>query len=263
MELMRTVRINTKYSLLVQLHDTYTGTAPVGTNISVMLEGINRKPLAKPEGYFVFTDLPEGTYALKVKSKFYLEENSIVTLRESDSEYHALNLSLKPAFSYPYFSGATCCLASLRTTAATHADVRVRATVLDEGCAIARLAQDVLAAGNKEVVLNKHGIIAVGDLFRIQAKEAGTAGYCRIAAINYQKNTFILASPLEHDYKRGDYFLPVMETRSDDRGEVSLYFRRYREKSFKVSLEIFIDDHVIAREVKMEEGKAYNLGVVS
>lgn len=262
MELRRLVSINTRFSLLVQLCDAYTASAPVG-DLHVALEEVSRRPLIKPDGCFVFTDLAEGTYRLKITPEYYLKEYRVITLREQGSCFPIVNISLKPTFSYPYFSGATCCLASLRKDGEKAAGIRVRGTVLDESCAMARLAQNSAAGGEISVYLNKNGIIPVGDCLQIHAKESGATEYCFIAAIDYATNSFRLSSPLQNSYRRGDCFLPVMETCSDEHGEVALYFRPYREKCFKVMLEFFLDDHVVTREVDMAEGNINNLGVVT
>jgi len=177
--------------------------------LHVALEEVPRKPLIKPDGCFVFTDLKEGTYRLKITPEYYLKEYRVITLSEQGSSFPALNISLKPTFSYPYFSGATCCLASLRKDGKKAAGIRVRGTVLQESCAMARLAQDRAAGGEINIFLNKNGIIPVGDCLQIHAKESGATEYCYIAAIDYETNSFRLSSPLQNSYRRGDYFLPV------------------------------------------------------
>ena len=262
MDFGRLISINTRFSLLLQLIDAYTASAPVG-NLHVALEGVSRRPLSKSDGCFVFTDLERGAYRLKITSQYYLKECRVITLQEQSSCFPALNIFLKPTFFYPYFSKATCCLASLRKDGEKAAGIRVRGTVLKESCAMARLAQDSGAEGETDLFLNKNGAIPVGDCMQILSKESGTTEYCRIEAINYDSSSFRLSSPLENNYRRGDCFLPVMETCSDEHGEVALYFRPYREKCFQAVLEFFIDDHVVTREVDMVEGSVHNLGLVT
>ncbi|MGZ4031386.1 MAG: hypothetical protein ACXVP2_04375, partial [Tumebacillaceae bacterium] len=64
--------------------------------------------------------------------------------------------------------------------------------------------------------------------------------------------------------------LPVVETRSDARGEVVLSFGNYRTKKFDVRIEFLSvdgvnpgdDSRVVVKEVMVEEGTMTGLGVV-
>lgn len=259
MELQRVVSIRSKLSLAVNLIDAYTGGAPVGSRTEAALTGVIRKPVRKDGGTYVFGDLAEGTYRLVVTSEHYYAEAMEVRLGEGAS---VIAMPLKPLPSYPFPAKATLLRASLRDAEGRpHGGVAAAAALTSEDCCRGRLAGDEAEKGAVELaVANITSPIRVGDAFILQGRSAKETELCEIASVSREAGRFGLASPLQFGHKRGANLMPVIRTRSDERGELVMAFPAGRMASFEAELLLETDGRRVTRQVRLDEGEMLNLG---
>lgn len=96
----------TRVSLAVALVDSYTNEQPVG-RVRVLLKELSRKGILNPSGYFLFLNVPDGIYTLRVESEHYLDEELFLSLPSSPPGNPLVNIFLQPQPSYPFPPGAT------------------------------------------------------------------------------------------------------------------------------------------------------------
>lgn len=108
----------TRVSLAVALVDNYTSVVrrdgreiilserPVG-RLRVLLKELSREGILNPSGYFLFLNIPDGVYTLRVESENYLDEELVLSLPTSPPENPLVNIFLQPRPSYPFPPGAT------------------------------------------------------------------------------------------------------------------------------------------------------------
>lgn len=264
MEYRSMVRFKTKVSLVVSPIDEFTAEPRSGGNINIFLENHPGKPIRKADGYFVFTDLPEGTYHVSVQSDVYLNEGITVDLEKINPAAPVVFLALKPNSSYPFPEGTTLIRAVLRDSKGNAIrGARVKAVVLSLSCAKAKLAQGGLKKGSREMCLvNVAGKVSVGNKFLITEKEEVRSEYCEIAGVLGEPQCFTVAEALQQDHSRGALLMPVTETRTDHKGEFVVYFRNSKAKQFDVKLEFSYENKTVISELKLAEGKMISLGVI-
>ncbi len=226
-----------------------------------MLEGNLQKPIVKSDGYYIFTGLPEGTYQTVIKSDDYIDVKTEIQLDPGNPLVH---VALSPRPSFTFNENATLIRAALRNSAGNPiAGAYIKAILLSEECARARLAQDMARAGETEVILaGFSGKICIEDTFHISERNTQESEFCSISTIIEGMRFYRLKQPLKFNHHRGALFLPVVETRSDDKGEIVIPFRNYRSKQFNVKLEFNFEGNTLFKEVSVKEGTMNYLGAV-
>nr|QNO51038.1 hypothetical protein EDLMLJLI_00031 [Methanosarcinales archaeon ANME-1 ERB6] len=100
-------RYTTRLSFAVVLLDDYSRGKPIG-RVDVSLKKRKRKPIKNLSSYYLFLDLPDGTYTVQVRSDYYFDEDSgAINPVELDPKNPVVNITLKPNPSYPFPPGAT------------------------------------------------------------------------------------------------------------------------------------------------------------
>jgi hypothetical protein len=97
----------TELSLAIELIDDFTDRQPIG-EIKVVVKEQNIQALRNRSGYHLFLapDLPEGDHKVQVRSLYYFDEKTNVTL-PLETPQSPVKIILKPKPSYPFPSGAT------------------------------------------------------------------------------------------------------------------------------------------------------------
>lgn len=260
------LNIRTSISLVICAVDDYTSRPRSGGNIAVSLRDHPRKrPVRKPGGYYIFTDLNCEKYSISVRSDVYMDLDLDLPSEKIDPGNPISYVILRPASHYPFPGGATLIRASLRDMAGQGIPgAPVRAVMVSDSCARARLSADMADNGRDSICLaNVRGGIVVGDEYLIRDKDDKNAEYCRIAGITETTKCYRLEEALKLSYPRGALVLPVYNTRSDERGEVVVYFREPCPDHFIVKLQFGHGKNLIEKELEIEGGKFFDLGVIN
>jgi hypothetical protein len=97
--------ITTKVSLAVWLIDDYTKKNPYD-DVKVTINNGEKKPIKNLSGYYIFVNLPEGTYTVNVESESYFSEKLPIDTTGRDPKNPVI-INLKPKPSYLFPSDAT------------------------------------------------------------------------------------------------------------------------------------------------------------
>jgi hypothetical protein len=260
---VRSVTIKTSFSLAVCLIDSYTSAPVLGKDHLVSIVGLNVKPIPKIGGYYVFTDLPKQLYQIEVQSKFYVQENIEVSITLLESNEPILYISLMPNAQYPFGDEATSLVALLKDDQGNPAvKVRAKATVTSLECVKAKLAQDSKTERSDKIYLAQIvGKLTIGDRFLIQGG-SGTAEYGRMVQVDEGTRCCSLEYPLQATYEKGSLLFPVIESQSDAKGELLLYFKPYRTQNFGITLEFTYGNEKLIQNVIMKQGVITSLGII-
>lgn len=98
--------IKSKVSLVLQLEDSFSGERPFG-KIDVSINYEAPRVVQNLSGHFVFLDLEEGEYRVRVKSRYYFTAFVPVNLSELDPRQPLIKVSLIPGPDYPFPAGTT------------------------------------------------------------------------------------------------------------------------------------------------------------
>lgn len=246
--------------------DDYTSRPRSGGNIVVSLrEQPRKRPVRKPGGYYIFTDLDCGMYGVAVRSDVYMDLDINIPVEEIEPVNQVTYIILKPCSHYPFLNGATLIRASVRDMMGRGIPgAGVKAVMVSDSCARARLSVDGAEKGQNNICLaNVRGGISVGDEYLIRDKDGKKTEYCLIAGTTETEKCYRLDDSLQSSYSRGAIMLPVFNTKSDDRGEVVVYFREPCPDHFKVKLQFEHEKNLTEKELDIEGGKIVDLGVIN
>ncbi len=263
MELLRSVNISTRVSLVVCLIDGFTTKQKSGGNINVLLQDCPQKPIRKSDGYYVFTNLSKDIYNIIIQSDVYIDESVAVAAEHINPAEPVVYITLKPGPAYPFPVGTTLIRGAVRASSGGAIQgAAVEAVVTSRDCARARLVRDGAKKGNREICLGDvSGIVAVGDSYQLAGKDGETAEICRVAGMEAKAQCYRLERSLQHNHQGGALLMPVVTTVTDQKGEYVLYFRNC-VKNFSVNLNINYNNNSFAKEVSLDEGVMAYLGVV-
>jgi hypothetical protein len=263
MEYASKIKLGMEVSFVVCATDGFTGRNAAGGIMDVFVRNVPVKPVRKHDGYYVFTRLPGGQYEIVVESDRYFNESIIVSTGELENKERTVFVPLMPRPSYNFPGGTTLIRSTLvdkKSRPAVNADVK--AVVLSEDCAWARLSREGARQGNSSISLvDICGLIAAGDSFMI--KDKANTELCRISKIDENIRSFGLKQPLEYSYERGALLLPVVYSKANENGEIAVYFRNLRKKVIDVELEFLFEGNVSSKTLRIEEGKTALTGMIT
>lgn len=252
-----TLRLGKKVSMVIALIDQYTGLGCNERDVAVYLNGKSEGFQRKAGGYLVFTDLPGDVYQVRVEAAHYFSRELEVNLQEIVSRGRVVYLSLVPAPDYPFTTSATL----VRASVGQGSPVSLTAAVLSDHCARAKLGRQGAAAGSQEVFfVDVTMFSAPGDLLVIRPAESGQGELCEIDNPGSGEGLYMLKEPLRDSHERGELLLPVVKTRADERGEVVIAFRNFRQRECRVKLEVKAGDKISEQELTVPLGKTTLLG---
>lgn len=262
MDTLRIIRVKSRVSLVVALRDGYASGAPFDRDIEVRLADYPRKPIAKPDGTYIFIDLEPGTYRLNITSAYYFRETRDISVGGSNAIVH---IPLMPLPSYPYGANATLIRAMVaRAPGVPLGAAVVTAAVLSEDGARGRLSEDKTAKGSDEItVASLTGPVEIGDMFVLAGRgPKGGREPIRVGAVLERQKRFRLEAGLSAAYTRGSLLLPLYMSRTTGRGELAVAFPGMRAKSFRTELRLEGEagEAIASQQLSVEDGGTVNLG---
>jgi hypothetical protein len=253
MEPVHSIKRTTKCSLAIRLIDAFTGKTPIPAGLQLVVDHVIQKPIVKPDGYIIYTNVPEGEYICRIQSSYYLPV--MKTVHTNDRE-PMITVSLQPNASYPFSNNATYLRLALQDKSGKPINgATVHAVCSSESDAKAILTQDI-KVGDKNIVLTHiKGRIYEGDFFLIANRGNDTHHdeYCCISREIDGFRSFVLDQSVQSAYPRGTLFLAAVRTHSSGTGEAVIPFRNPPSKSFVVQLTIEWKDFIMVREVDIKE----------
>ena len=210
-------RMVMRLSLSVQLIDDLTGAPVRGSNARVWIEG--QKPaIVKPDGRYVFVDVPEGEYTVNAEGGLYSRVG--IGCRISADRAENITLRLLPNRQYPVPDDAVC------IEGKTAPDTAVRIYSTDKTAAY-KLLSDARKGSSVIGIYHAAGLNLEGKLLRIiSPKDKGE--YIRImSAKNEERSEYQLSGELGGAFpKIGTVIVPVSECVSDGKGDFMLLLRK-------------------------------------
>lgn len=264
MEYTSTIHLGSEVSFALCLIDDYTAKIIQSSNIHVFIQDVPVRPIKKPDGYYVFTSLPEGIYKVVIVSEQYVTESMEVSTKTLEA-HRLVTVKLKPKVSYAFPNGATLIRSQIFNAQLQPVpDVNVRATVLTDSCERARVAKSGAKENEKAVdIVSISGAIVLEDCFLLKDKSNGASELCKVRHFDREASRLVLDEPLKFSYGRGAVFLPVVFSVSNEKGEIVLYFRNVHHRNFDVELEFSYRGHTLMQTLAVEEGKTTYTGRIT
>lgn len=236
-------------SLVVLPIDDFTGRPITGGQVRIFIPG-QRPPVVKSDGYHVFANLQKPRVKVCCESALYTPRTEEIIL-SAEKNPLVVKLRLSPNASYAVPPGATCVVGK----APPGRRIRFCST---DSADVYRLSGEYIHTGDASDTLSifnpKHRELE-GKTMLIRDKN-GQQEYLTVAGL--KEDTYRLAEPLQHDYKKADAVLhPVYETYSNSMGDFFLLLGSSKGEEVLWSWEIEGDKKL--REIVLTPGRTSRL----
>ncbi|GED57376.1 hypothetical protein ABER61_09700 [Brevibacillus formosus] len=256
------VRIRSVFSYAVRLVDMYTRGAPFRSSLSVRLANHPQVPIAKGDGWYIFTDLPDGIYSLNISSREYMDRFVTFSVITGSTSYSERIIYLHPSPAYPFRSGDSlvrgrACVAD----GSPAGGACVQAVISYERDAPVKLAEDADKEATELIVASKKGQVDLADAFLLETPT------CKGTIIRFASppkgRVYPLAEPLSFAYPRGTVLLPLLETNCDDRGEFVVALPLFLEKTHaRMKIEVRREEAAGFAELSIQAGTTQSIGII-
>jgi len=230
----RSTRI-TRCSLVVSPVDIWTRRLPAPSALAVSLEGIQKKPIRKSDGSFVFLDLPPGSYVLSVSSSVFVPYRRRIETASIPRLNPKITVPLLPGPRYLYPASSTAITFALCDEKGSPcANAEVWAYIDEDSAARGRIMQDSLLSGADTATLGLlKGQTIAGESLLLRGQ--GNEELVRVAEV-LPGGGLRFERPLQESYRRGALLLPAVHTSSAHNGIAVLPFRGVLPLSFPVNV---------------------------
>ena len=203
-------------SVILQVRDGFTGRILEGSNLVCVLDGVPVRPVAKPGGYLILTNLPVGEHQLLLRAAGYQDE--YVEFTAVKDGYRELYVALKPGQQYLFRQSV----------------IRLQLQLPDElrGCQIwisppsvveCKIAQTKAESGSEQFRIfckGNHMMLPIPGAFLIEDGEQSEV----VVLKSLSEELGTLEEPLCRDHGRSRRLLPVQKYRCDEQGQIYAAF---------------------------------------
>ena len=234
-------------NLILRVPDGFTGRPLAPSAMQWTLDGRSCRPIAKENGYYVFTDLSPGDHELVLRGGSYLDERLSVSCR---GEYQELLVTMKPGNRYPFGRAVTWLTLQVRQKKQILPGQRVWIAVRSPLVEL-RIAQDAIKAGETEGKLFFPESVRAMALPRdMLLLDGAKSEICRLEELE----DVHFAAPIRFDHKRSCCLYPAQCHTADEAGIIRAVFREPmpiellpegREKPVSLELSAGNNEHVL------------------
>jgi hypothetical protein len=261
-----------KLSLAVSLTDDYTARAAAAGSVAVAIPELNLTAMRNLSGYYLFINIPVGSYTVTADADYYFPASSSVDTSKLDPLNPVLAITLKPCPSYPFPSEATLLRGGVRDgTGKALQGASLVTTVLGPDSSIKATLVIAVAKGAQAISLsNIVGSINAGDLLLVKDANPFAQEFIKIATVpTDQAQPFSLLQGLQFAHASGtDLYLlvagpNVLNTVTDERGEFVVYLNQVKVSLFMASVNVsHAQSTPVVKEVAVVEGESSSLGLI-
>lgn len=222
--------ITQKVSAVVRLRDGFTGRLLEGKNALCRINGLPCRPLHKPGGYLIWSNLSAGEYQFSISLHgFRLEET---TLTIPFQGYWEGDIYLKPGVNYPHAKNGVTVHLLLRRAGQPLSDAAVWVAPSDEPPL--KIAQEKVETEEQKLRVFYKGTAAqlpIPGYFIVADDEKSEL----VQIQSIQQEEAQLSAPFLQSHGRGKALLPAQSYHTDTAGNLCLMVQK--EKSFAVFCE--------------------------
>lgn len=207
--------IRMRVSAVLQVRDGFSGKIIEGRSMLCILDGTVVRPVSKPGGYLVLTNLAEGAHRFVIRCMGYQDEQFDLTV--SADGITELYIALKPGTHYPFRMNAT----RLRLGGCgTESDV---VWISPPSYVECKLAQTKAEPGCREFRVYCKGSPALLPIPGTYLIEDGDNSEI-VVLMSLSEENGTLSQPLRREHGRSRRILPVYQYRPDANGEICTAF---------------------------------------
>lgn len=201
-------------SVIFKITDSYKK-RPLSAHEAVFrAQGMILKPLFKPGGYFVFTDMTAGKTCFEIASHFFQQETIAIDVPEAGNGYVLKHIMLNPSRKYPFGGNATIAAGTL-----LHNGVPLKVKQFyivhgSEGGELMKIARDRTQPGDNSLklfVTVPERRLSIPGKYLINDREETKRELCLITNGSDRDGLYPLERPILYEHPRGTPLTGVTE----------------------------------------------------
>lgn len=208
--------IRMQVSAVFQVRDGFAGRIIEGSNLICALDGVPVRPMTKPGGYLILTNLPVGQHQLLLRCVGYQDE--CVEFFVEETGFRELYVALKPGRQYLFRQSV------IRLRLQLPEELRGKSVWISAPTSVeCKVAQTKAEAGLEQFRVYCKGnprTLPIPGTFLIDDGE--NSEIVVLKSLSEELGT--LESPLHRDHGRSRRILPVQTYRCDDQGQIYAAF---------------------------------------
>ena len=208
--------IRMQVNVILQVRDGFTGRILEGSNLICMLDGVSVRPVAKPGGYLILTNLPVGEHQLLLRADGYQDE--YVEFTAVKDGYRELYVALKPGRQYLFWQSV------IRLRLQLPYELHGRQIwISSPSVAECKVAQTKAERGSEQFRIYCKGnqaLLPIPGTFLIEDGEQSEV----VVLKSLSEEMGTLEEPLCRDHGRSRRLLPVQKYRCDEQGQIYAAF---------------------------------------
>jgi hypothetical protein len=217
-------------SLILVPYDDLTDRIITEPVLTIYLDHLQREPIRKNEGFWIFTNLDNPVVRLRITSDRYRALNAVVDLTGLDPLYPIFLIRLKPGASYARPPGSSLISGFVRDKKGTF--VRQCPVTVQHGWegGRVRLLEDTAVTGKSRLRLSAPQFNnLLGRQFIIQDVKARILERITVVQRHEDSDLYILDNPLSKHYPANTLMYQLTELITDDDGGFTFYIQTPRE----------------------------------
>ncbi|QZY54460.1 hypothetical protein [Crassaminicella profunda] len=255
----RKIRVNHKVALAILCIDDYSDEVVKGMNIKVEIKNLNKKPIIKKDGYFIFTNMEDAICTIVITGNIYMDEEKTIDLRAVNPLDPIVKIRLRPNRRYPLKRGMTCILGKIQKSSKGLIRTKVKIIPLHQRNKM-RMVKDLEKKDGQEITLNNPQNADL-TLKSFWINDSGKEELCTIKK-EIENKTYEFYKPLKYKHEKGTELLRVYDTYTDEKGFFILCIKDHNENLNKAKIIIQDEDLLFEDEIEYLSSQVKDLGSI-
>ncbi|MCT4593106.1 MAG: hypothetical protein N4A57_02370 [Anaeromicrobium sp.] len=253
--------IRKKVSVVIRIFHDYTWN-PIMNGIEVYFNNMPKKPIKKSGGYYVFTNLEDGIYKVNIKSQIYFNETIEIDTTKLDLLDPIINIRLKTKPNYFLREDSTIIKFKVVDLNKIPINLGIIKAFIDTKNYYEGQILEEVKSGHEKVKVKKFCDAPLpGDILYLKEEEPDKSEYIKV--LKEDKGYYLLDSPINYDHKRDLKISRGFITKSDEDGNVIVYFKNLLKSKVNITFHIFHEGHLKEVNAQVVEGNLLNLGIIT
>lgn len=258
--------MTTYISVIFNIVDRFRKRALLAPEASILMNGRRLKPLYKPGGYFVFTDLEPGEACFEIASPIFQKESVDIDIPMPGEGYIMNHLMLNPSRLYPFGGPATTVSGRLMKGKMPLPGQKFH-IIPGDGGEVLKIAEDKAEEGNCSIKLFATvpgRQLSIPGRYLIKNKDDAKKEFCLITQNADKDGMYALEKELLYSHPRATPLVEVIECITQEDGSFYTALPELKEAGTSLNFLIQIDGKSIKKtfEIKADiENNIPDIGI--
>ncbi len=257
--------MKTYISIILKIMDGFRKRNLLAPEVSITLNNRRIRPIYKPGGYFIFTDLLPGQACFEIASPVFRPEKVVADIPEAGKGYILNHIMMYPSRKYPFGGPVTTVSGRITKGGEPFAEQQFY-MIPGDGGEVMRIAEDEAEAGNcflKLFAAVPERQLSIPGNYLIKDKEEEKREFCLITQNADKDGRYPLETGMAYSHRRATPLVEVIGCAASSDG--SFYTALPGLKERLASLEILVlggEENSFRRTYEIKAYQENDLGTI-